>query len=313
LSDFDQVYVVPKGISTIRSRGDVDLTSDFLNLYPLFSSPMKGVSGSALVIAMGKNNCFGILHRFDSWVKRIDNIDAVHASGVPYGIAIGVNDYPNESYIAKYAVEHGASLICLDLANAYLPQIAEIGQRLRNKFGKSVALMTGNIITKEGAEYVKNSGFDFVRCSIGSGGVCTTRDATGIGRNALAVLNECSSVDITLVMDGGIKVPGDSVKSFSCGADFVMLGSVLAQSFEAEDPNGKLYGMASLENHLLNNKEIKSIEGKDKQIDMSQKKPLKEILDQFLWGIRSACTYLNAKSYKEIPDKCYIVPVNEKF
>jgi hypothetical protein len=82
-----------------------------------------------------------------------------------------------------------------------------------------------------------------------------------------------------------------------------MLGSVLAYANESEN-NGTIMGMASKLNHLESNKEIKSIEGKEQNIDVNKKVPLKEILDQFLWSIKSSCTYLGAKSYTEIKDKC---------
>jgi GMP reductase len=312
MGDFDSIYLVPKEISKIRSRNDVDLRSDFLNLYPIISSPMRGVSGHQLVIEMGRNNCLGILHRFASIKDRKDNIRKVSKANVPFGVAIGVDDF-DKLEVADYAVSFGAKLLCLDLANGYLPQIAECGKKLRNAYGDRVKLMTGNIITRLGAQYVKDSGFDFVRVSIGSGGVCTTRQVTGVSRNPLAALNDCKDVDINLVIDGGIREPGDISKSFAVGANFAMLGSVLAYAKEAEDKNGHLFGMASLTSHLLNNKEIKSIEGRDMKIDKKLKKPLKEILDQFLWGIRSSCTYLNALSYKDIPYKCEIKRVDEEF
>lgn len=311
MSDYDQFYLIPKGISQIRSRNDVSLRSDLYGLYPIISSPMAGVSGPSLVIEMAKNNCLGILHRFKSPVDRLHDIDLVSSEQVVFGISIQVNDCERELEIAEYAVEHGAMMVVLDLANAYIPQIGEMGKKLRNRLGTEVRLMTGNIITSEGASYVKESGFDFVRCSIGSGGLCTTRSVTGVGRNALAALKDCSNVDINLVVDGGIKNSGDIVKSFFCGADFAMLGSALALSNESENTDGKIFGMASRTNHENNGKKIKSIEGKDLQLDVSQKKPLKEILSEILWGIRSACTYLNCRSYKDIPFNSHIVNANE--
>ena len=313
MGDYDNIYLIPTEISTIRSRSDVDLHSDFLNLYPLMSSPMRGISGWELVSEMGRNNCLGILHRHCVYIDRKKDIREVFKASVPFGVAIGTKNFDDsELPLAEYAVDHGAVLICVDIANAYLPQIAECGKKLKNKFGNNIKLMTGNIVNKIGAEYVKTSGFDFVRVSIGSGGVCTTRQVTGVSRNALIAVNDCKGVEINLVIDGGIKQPGDIVKSFALGSDFAMLGSVLAYANEAENKDGKLFGMASLENHELNMYEIKSIEGRDTKIDTKEKKPLEEIINQFLWEIKSACTYLNCKSYKDIFYKAGIVEVNEK-
>jgi GMP reductase len=315
MSDYDQIYLVPKEISHIRHRGDVSLRSNFFGLYPIISSPMRGISSSSLVIEMGKNNCLGILHRFNTEEKRREDILEVNNADVLFGVAIGLNNFENELKMAKFAVDHGAILICLDIANGYLSSLIEAGNKLRNTVGTNVFLMSGNVVSSVGLKHLSNCGFDFIRVGIGTSGVCTTRNMTGIGRNQLAALRNCSFYQDNeyLVSDGGIDEPGKACKSFACGADFVMLGSALALANEAENTDGKIYGMASLTNHQLNNKEIKSIEGRELQLDNSQRKPLKEIIDQFLWGIRSCCTYLNALTYREISSKAKIVPINEKF
>lgn len=311
MSDYDDVYLVPKGISSIRSRGDVDLKSDFLGLYPIMSSPMAGISGSSLVIAMGESNCLGILHRFDSFENRLKNIDIIESHDVSFGVAIGINNWENEFEVARYASEHGACMICVDIANGYVPQIKEVGKELSFAFGDFISLMCGNVITREGAQYAQDSRFDFVRVGIGSGNLCSTRTITGVGRNQLCAISECSAVDINIVSDGGINSSGQIAKALAIGSDFVMIGSALAMSLEAEN-NGRIMGMASRSNHINNNKEIKSIEGIEKEIDNSQKMPLRDILDQFLWGLKSTCTYLNCESYKDIPNNCDILPVDEK-
>jgi IMP dehydrogenase len=318
MSDYDNVFLVPKEISYINSRNDVDLFSDFHNIYPIFSSPMEGISGVNLVVEMGKNNCLGILHRFGTYPNRYDKVNAISDFNVNFGVAIKFNEFESELDFAEYAVNQGASLICLDLAHGGLSDLKNRGNALRERLPYT-ALMCGNVVTKEWTEFLKTCGFTFIRVGIGSSRVCATRDVTGVGRNQLAAIAECSTVDdVYTVSDGGISIPGNAVKSFATGSDFVMLGSVLAYANEAENTNKEedtfeLFGMASKRSHELNNKQIKSIEGKHFFIDSSEKKPLKDILDQFLWGIRSGCTYLNSKSYKDIQHNCRILPVNETF
>jgi len=314
-SDFDSIYLMPREISTIRSRSDVSMLSDFHNLYPIWSSPMKGISGSELVIEMAHNNCLGVLHRFDTLDQRMVNIANIfsYIGGKQFGIAIGVNNFDEEMRVAKFAVDYGATLILVDIANGYLPQIAECGKKLRGYFGSNVALATGNVVNYVGSEYVKESGFDFVRVGIGGGSVCITRNVTGVGRNTLWAIDDCARSDIHIVTDGGIKTSGDAAKAFAMGSDFVMLGSLLAYANETENKDGKMFGMASMTNHTLNNKEIKSIEGKDTQIDITQKRPLKEIINDFLWGIKSCCTYLGCNSYKDLYHKADIIPIDERY
>jgi GMP reductase len=311
-NEYDLIYLCPKERSQLRSRADVDLRSCLYNLYPIFSSPMRGISGSKLVIEMAENNCLGILHRFDTLENRYAMINEVSKANVPFGIAIGLGKTEDEFLktelsLAKTAVEKGAIMILTDCANGYIPQHSERGKILRNEF-PDLALMSGSVVTQEGAYYLQNCGFNYVRVGIGGGSVCLTRNVTGIGRNQLAALKDCSSIDVHLVSDGGINESGKAVKSFALGAEFCILGGLLAQSVEAEH-DGIIFGMASHRNHMLNGKEIKSIEGRDMMVE--KKKPLKDILEEFLWGIRSACTYLNAKHYMEIQNKANIVGVDQ--
>jgi IMP dehydrogenase/GMP reductase len=311
VSDYDSIHLVPKERSKLYSRSQVDLRSSLYGLYPIISSPMAGISGSDLVIEMGMNNCLGILHRFSSETGRYKMIKDVSKTGVSFGVAIGfgktIDEFVNdELFIAQKAVDSGAIMIVLDVANGYLPQHEIRGKMLRDRFPKT-ALMSGNIITQEGAYYLQNCGFDYVRVGIGHGANCITRKATGIGRNQLSALMDCSSVDSHLVVDGGIDEAGKAVKSFACGAEFVMIGRLLAESFEAEH-DGKLYGMASRKNMIVNGIEIKSVEGKETVVEKT--KPLKEILTEFLWNIRSACTYLNAPHYMDIQNKAEIIGVD---
>jgi IMP dehydrogenase/GMP reductase len=312
MSDYDLYHLVPKVPSQLASRGDVDLRSSLYGLYPLISSPMKGISGSKLVIEMGKNNCLGILHRFNTIEERYKEIKAVAKETVYYGVAIGfgktLEEFKEvELRLAKEAVRRGAAMIVVDVANGYLPQFVERGKMLRDAL-PSTHLMSGNVVTREGAEYLKRCGFDYVRVGIGHGANCTTRKATGVGRNQLMALLGCSLVDVRLVIDGGIDESGKAVKSFACGADFAMLGRLLAESFEAEH-DGILYGMASVKNMILNGKEIKSVEGKETIVEKTR--PLKEILDEFLWNIRSACTYLNCSEYWMLTTNARIIKEDE--
>ena len=310
MSDFDGVNLVPRGgKSQLSSRSDVDLLSD-MGIYPIISSPMAGVSGKDLVVGMAKNDCLGIYHRFDTYENRINDMRAIayemsFTAGDLYGVAIGIDNEQIELAIADSAVNsYGASLLCVDIANGYLDKLLKYGEKLRDLFPHT-ALMSGNVVTREGADALFNAGFTFVRVGIGGGSHCTTRSVTGVGRNQLKALDECFDCDAYLVSDGGIRNSGDAVKSFAAGADFVMLGGILAYTNEA-DNDGWLYGMASARNHNTMQKKLKSVEGRESQIDPDLKKPLKEILENFTWGIKSGCTYLNAESYRDIRDNCDI-------
>lgn len=306
MSDFDGVYLVPRdGVSSLSSRSDVNLmTKD--GIFPIISSPMAGVSGKELVIEMGRNNYLGLYHRFHSLDRRLADIADISKSGVRFGVAIGIEDTEKELFVAIEAVhKYQASMICVDIANGYLEKLMKYGSILRNMF-PHLDLMAGNVVTLQGGLHLNKAGFNFVRVGIGGGSHCLTRNITGVGRNQLQAINHTSGTGrFSVVADGGIRNSGDAMKCFAAGADFVMLGGMLAYAHEA-DNDGLLYGMASARNHELRDKKVKSVEGRESSIDNDEKKPLKDILENFMWGIKSGCTYLNAASHLEVRDKCVI-------
>jgi NAD(P)H-dependent flavin oxidoreductase YrpB (nitropropane dioxygenase family) len=95
-SDYDVINLIPKERGAIPHRGDVDLRSCLYNRYPIISSPMKGISGTRLVIEMGKNNCLGILHRFDEISVRYSKMLEISRSGVPFGVAVRFGETEEE-------------------------------------------------------------------------------------------------------------------------------------------------------------------------------------------------------------------------
>jgi len=312
MADYDDIFLIPRGISSISSRSEVSLESSLFGLYPFWSSPMRGISGSKLVIEFGKNNCLGIIHRFQTIENRLKMISDVAKENILFGVAIGFGKDLEEFKaleipILKNAVERGAIVGMIDVANGYIKGWEARGRILKDIF-PDLRLAGGNVVTQEGASYLKQCGFDYIRVGIGSGFLCETRRVTGVGRSQLSAIADCSHVDVKIISDGGINEPGKAVKSFAYGSDFVMLGSLLGQSLEAEH-DGIIFGMASHRNMMLTGKQVKSIEGRD--VVVEKKLPLKEILDQFIWGVRSACTYLDCSNVRELSYKCRIVSVSE--
>ena len=127
--------------------------------------------------------------------------------------------------------------ICIDVPNGYIPQVKELVMRLREKYPDCL-LMVGNVVTGDIVEDLILSGADIVKCGIGSGGQCTTRKLTGVGRPQFSTIVECADaahqVGGMVCSDGGITCPGDIGKAFGAGADFVMVGSLYAGTDEAD-------------------------------------------------------------------------------
>jgi IMP dehydrogenase len=309
--DYDDVLIIPK-VSDIYSRDNVLLDSPvsvgYLPKYPVISAPMKGISGYNLVKRMDELNCIGILHRFDSIENRIEQIKNLTESKINFGVSIGTSG-EEELDVLDYAVDNGVKLICIDTANGYLRRVASACDYIYKRY-EGINIISGNVVTKEGADLLYESGVKFIRVGIGGGSLCSTRNVTGIGYPQLSAIESVASSkyadDFYLISDGGIKNSGNAVKSFAFGADFVMVGGLLANSIEAEH-EGKITGMASKAIQEEHHTSIKSVEGLEKDISNQKRIPLEEIINEFLYGIRSACTYLNCKHYNQIQYKAEFI------
>ncbi len=301
--DYDDILIIPRR-SVIESRDDVSVATPISNI-PIFSAPMKGISGPELVKKLGELGGIGILHRFYSLEERLNHIDNLGKEDINFGVAIGVNNAESEIRVADRAMENGASVLCIDIANGYLNKIETLLRFVRRKYSK-IYIMCGNVVTGEGAKFLRDCGVDLIRVGIGGGLLCSTRNVTGIGMPQLTAIEDCyRKVKTGLVSDGGVRNSGNAVKSFAMGAEFVMLGSMLAYANEAEN-NGRIMGMASRKIQEEYSSSVKSVEGLEMELD-SDKRPLADIIYEFVYGIKSACTYLGCNNYNQIKNRSKFV------
>jgi GMP reductase len=191
-------------------------------------------------------------------------------------------------------------------------------KKIREKYPQLV-IVCGNVVSREMVEeLIMNCGADIVKVGIGSGSVCITRLQTGVGMPQLSAVIESSDsahgLNGFIVSDGGCTTPADIAKAFGGGADFVMLGGMLAGHDESGgetvvDPeNGQkyklFYGMSSstaMEQYHGGVASHRSAEGKTVRIPY--RGPVESTILDILGGIRSTCTYIGAKRMKDIP-KC---------
>jgi len=177
-------------------------------------------------------------------------------------------------------------------------------------------IMAGNVVTGEMVEQLVISGADIIKVGIGPGSVCTTRKKTGVGYPQLSAVMECSDaahgLKAQIISDGGCSVPGDIAKAFGGGADFVMIGGMLAGHHESAgelvELNGKkfkeFYGMSSavaMKKHHGGVAEYRASEGK--HVLVPYRGPVEHMVKDILGGIRSACAYVGARNIKHL-SKC---------
>ena len=212
--------------------------------------------------------------------------------------------------------------VCLDVANGYTERFNDYVALMRNhEATKKKIIIAGNVCTPEATEQIILAGADIVKIGIGPGSVCTTRKMTGIGYPQLSAIIECADAAHGLgghiVADGGCTVVGDIAKAFGGGADFVMLGGMLAGhkecEGEVEDDTMTFYGMSSEEAQLKyygGKKSHRASEGK--KVQVPYKGNVADTIEEILGGLRSSCTYAGARTLKALPKCTTFVKVNRQ-
>jgi len=307
---YNDVLLVPK-YSDIVSRKEVDISSDLdswrsLDL-PIISSPMDTITESSMANAVSEAGGLGVLHRYNSI-----EMQAQHAYRVKdadsKAAAIGITgDYLERAH-ALYEV--GVRILCLDVAHGHHILMRKAIENLKSLYS-DIHIMAGNVATKSGFEDLANWGADSIRCNIGGGSICSTRIQTGHGVPGLQTIFDCFSAnvsrDVKIIADGGIRNSGDAVKALAAGADFIMVGSLLAGTLEtpgdiiysADGQTKKIYrGMASKEAQRNWRGRYSSNEGISTTV--AAKGPVKEVLKDLENGIRSGCSYSGARSITEL-------------
>jgi len=218
------------------------------------------------------------------------------------------------------------AFVGLDVANGYTINFVDAIKHLRENLLPDATIIAGNVVTADMTAELILAGADIVKVGIGGGSVCTTRIKTGVGYPQLSAVIECADaahgIGGHIIADGGCNSSGDMVKAFAAGADFVMLGGMLAGHEECdgilvfeddiETPVGmEFYGMASqtaMDRHGHPNREYRGEEGKT--VVVPYRGPVEHTAKDILGGIRSACTYVGAKRLKDLTKCTTFVRVN---
>jgi IMP dehydrogenase len=309
---YDDALLLPQ-YSEVESRSEVDLEqtlSDSIKLrIPIISSPMDTVTEKDMVIALDEMGALGVLHRYLPLMKQAELAYHCNKDGAKnIGAAIGVtNDYLVRAE-ALVNIGH-VNVLCVDVAHGHHVMVERALKSLKDKFGDKVHLMAGNVATLEAFNDLADWGADSIRCGIGGGSICTTRIQTGHGVPGLATIFECaeSDRDAKIIADGGIKNSGDIVKALAAGADFVMLGSLVAGTAESpgqllsytDGSKRKAYrGMASRAAQKAWRGKASTAEGVASTVHY--KGNVNEVINNLVGGIKSGCSYSGARSLHEL-------------
>lgn len=328
--DFKDVLIRPKR-STLNSRSEVDLNRQYTFKYsglswqgvPIIAANMDHTGTFAMAEVLSQHGLLTAMDKFISeqeWAEMAAKNPDVTAKSFATS---GIRD-DDVAFLDKVLSACLTPFICLDVANGYSQRFVDVVKRLRASYPQKT-IMAGNVVTAEMAEELVMAGADIIKVGIGPGSVCTTRKMTGVGYPQLSAVIECADavhgLGAHLCSDGGCVVPGDVAKAFAAGADFVMLGGMLAGHDECSgdiiDTNGqkykRFYGMSSAEamiRHRGHVDDYRASEGKS--VDVPYRGPVEKTVLDILGGIRSACTYVGAARLKELSKRTTFVRVSQQ-
>lgn len=301
--DFCDVLLKPRN-SEIRSRSEIDLHRTFNFKYsnviwtgiPIISSNMTSVTTPDVARAMAKHDMLSCKPKQLHWT-------ALHHSVIS---SVGLED--------KINIFDTRNFLALDVPNGHISAVVDRVKEIRDQFQESVVLIVGNVVTQEGVEALIDAGADVVKIGLGNGSGCRTRIAAGVGYPQLSAIAECSAVararGAHIISDGGCLVPGDLAKAFAAGADFVMLGGMLAGFLE----NGQdFYGSSSERGNNETAGGLKNYRTSEGwEMKLPPKGPIEATLNDILGGLRSACSYVGAHSLEDISKNAAFIRVNRQ-
>jgi IMP dehydrogenase len=312
---FDDVLLVP-GYSDIESRSQINIGNnldDNIHLsLPVISSPMDTVTEEHMCLAMAQAGGMGIIHRYNTIEEQVKIAERVfmYDLDATVGAAIGMTgDYMER---AQELCDAGVEVLCIDVAHGHHAMMKKCLVSLKEHFGDIIHIMAGNVATLEGFDALASWGADSIRVGIGGGSICSTRLVTGHGVPTFQSVLDVSKTtyDSKIIADGGIKTTGDMVKAFAAGADFVIVGSMLAGTKETpgevlSSSNGKKYkvyrGMAS--SNAQRDWRGKSSTPEGVSTTVSYKGRVGHILEDFAGGIRSGLSYTGVRSLEGLRSK----------
>lgn len=313
---FDDVTLVPQ-LSDVDSRHDVSLAcGEHFGLEmttPILSANMATVTGKTMCNVMRELGGLGVLHRF----HKSGNVFWPEADFVG---SIGVNHYKNE---VKAFDGMGVKTICIDVAHGHHTKVAKTIRFLTGEYPGRFRIIAGNVCTPEGALYLAKAGASIIKVGVGPGSHCTTRVVTGHGIPQLtAILTVAKALRdynplIGIIADGGIRNSGDIAKSLAAGADYVMVGKLLAGTEEAPSEavmrDGRLVkvyrGSASYEAQVdMRLKRTIISEGVESTVPYIGS--VSNVIHKLSNGLKSACSYSGVSELKNFKHKAKLMRVS---
>lgn len=345
--DFDNVLIRPKR-STLRSRKEVDLSRTYTFKHsfakwtgiPIMAANMDSTGTFEMGLALNEHNMMTALHKFYSLEDWKNNASMFFENNM--SISIGTKDEDLEKFAKIASIIPNIRFLTIDVANGYGEYMVDFVKRVRERY-PNLTIIAGNVVTGEMTEQLLLSGADLIKVGVGPGSGCTTRIKTGVGYPQLSAIIECADaahgLDGHIIADGGCRTPGDVAKAFGAGADFVMLGGMLAghdesggeiieeywmEGYKWEDGGPvknivprkykMFYGMSSdtaQKKYYGEQKIYRASEGRT--VKVPYRGPVENTLQEITGGLRSTCTYVGAPTLKQLSKCTTFIRVTQQY
>jgi GMP reductase len=316
--DFNNVLIRPKR-TTLTSRSEVEVEREFKfpnsttiwKGVPIIAANMDTIGTLEVYQVLSKHKIVTALHKFYT----LEDLENKELDENYFMISTGISDMDYRR-LKNILDNVNVKWVCVDVANGYMQQLVNFCKKVRENYPDKI-IVAGNVVSREmSEELIINGKVDVVKVGIGGGSACITRVKTGVGMPQLSAVIECGDaahgLNGYIISDGGITCPGDMAKAFGGGADFVMVGGQFSghdeNPGEVIEENGQkfktFYGMSSehaMKKHYGEMAKYRSSEGRF--IKVKYKGPIENTVLDYLGGIRSCCTYINAQSIKNM-SKC---------
>lgn len=343
--DYDDVLISPATQSRFDSRSQVSpFGSYFLKdeseyvAAPIIAANMDGVGTFRMADILSKN---GIMTCLTKHYNRHELADYFFKASVNSAwfdrsmmtIGMSESDYDKFKYVQDACP--WIKFLAIDVANGHMQKYSKYVDKIRKDFPQ-LNLIVGNVASVETFKIFEAMGVWGIKIGIGPGAQCATREKTGVGRKMVSLIEEifAEAGQAHIIADGGCKTPGDVAKAMVAGADFVMLGTMLAGHTEGEgerilkfEETGeyelidtpskflkpeyrpiirakeyrKFYGMSSdtaMNKHHNGVADYKTSEGKTSLVPF--KGGIQGTIDDILGGLRSACTYTDCLNPRDL-------------
>jgi len=300
--DFDDVLIEPV-VSSVNSRSNVNLEVTYtyhgpydhkqsITLIPIVASNMDSVGTFDVANVLKEYKMLTFLHKYYEVEDFKKNKNKYNPDYTAVTLGASKRDLDRTMEILKYNPD--IRFVCLDVANGYTQLASEYSEIIVNLFPTKI-IVSGNVVTKKGCQNLLPA--HIMKIGLGSGSVCITRLKTGVGVPQFTAIQNCKDDVYHIISDGGCKTPGDIVKAFAAGSNYVMLGGMLAGH---DQTSSEFYGMSS--QYALDKYHSKSdyrtAEGK--KVSIPDRGDLKGTVQDILGGLRSACTYLNCSNLSQL-------------